>query len=142
MFTDVAVFVNPKDKKYKKIIGKFLINPINGQPLKVYADAYVDMGFGTGVMRCTPAHDFADYQLAIKHGITEYNSVINFDGTLNNYARTPENRYVGIDRLVARNDIVNEIKKHGLLIKVEDHNNEIAYSERSGAIIEPLLSEQ
>jgi valyl-tRNA synthetase len=142
MFVDVAVFVNPKDKRYNKYIGKTVINPINGQPLKVYGDSYVDMKFGTGAMKCTPAHDFNDYELAIKHNITEYHSVMNEDGTLNDYARSVSNNYTSVDRLIARDAIVKEIQANGLLLKAEEHKNEIGYSERSGEIIEPLLSKQ
>jgi valyl-tRNA synthetase len=142
MFVDVAVFVNPKDKRYAELVGKHVINPINGQKLKVMADSYVDMKFGTGVMKCTPAHDFNDYQLAIKHNIKNYETVMNPDGTLNNKAKTMSHVYEGQDRLRARPQIVQDIKNAGLLIKTEDHANEIGYSERSGEVVEPLLSMQ
>jgi valyl-tRNA synthetase len=142
LFGDVAVFVNPQDKRYKKFVGKFVINPINNEPLKVYADAYVDMKFGTGAMKCTPAHDFNDYELAIKHHLTDYASIMNEDGTLNERARSVNNSYAGIDRLIARDAIVKELDENKMLIKVEEHKNEVGYSERSGEIIEPLLSKQ
>jgi valyl-tRNA synthetase len=142
MFVDVAVFVNPKDKRYRKYIGKTVINPINGEPLKVYGDTYVDMKFGTGAMKCTPAHDFNDYQLAIKHKITDYKTVMHLDGTLNEFARSAGNTFTGVDRLIARDSIVSEMQSNGLLIKTEEHKNEVGYSERSGEIVEPLLSEQ
>jgi valyl-tRNA synthetase len=142
MFGDVAVFVNPKDKKYQKSIGKFVINPINGEQLKIMVDSYVDMKFGTGAMKCTPAHDFNDYQLAIKHKITGYKSIINEDGTLNAEAKSIENSYAGVDRLIARDAIVGEMQQRNLLIKSEEHKNEVSYSERSGEVVEPLLSKQ
>jgi valyl-tRNA synthetase len=142
MFVDVAVFINPKDKRYKKYLGKNVINPINGQKLKIYQDNYVDMKFGTGAMKCTPAHDFNDYQLAIKHQINDYQSVMNVDGTLNELAKTSSNSYAGIDRLIARGSIVNDIKNNNLLIKIENHTNEVGYSERTGEVVEPMLSEQ
>jgi valyl-tRNA synthetase len=142
MFVDIAVFVNPKDKRYSKYINKMVINPINGEPLKVYGDSYVDMKFGTGAMKCTPAHDFNDYQLAIKHKITDYQSVMNEDGTLNEKAHSSNSSFVGVDRLIARDAIVNEMQSNGLLLRVEEHKNEIGYSERSGEIVEPLLSKQ
>ncbi|GHU48833.1 hypothetical protein FACS1894218_6770 [Bacilli bacterium] len=142
MFVDVAVFVNPKDKRYAKLVGEYVINPINGQKLKVMADAYVDMKFGTGVMKCTPAHDFNDYQLAIKHHLQNYDTVMHLNGTLNDKAKTMSNSYEGQDRLKARPAIVEDIKASRLLIRVEEHANEIGYSERSGEIVEPLLSMQ
>jgi valyl-tRNA synthetase len=142
MFVDVAVFVNPRDKRYRKYINKTVINPINGQSLKVYGDSYVNIEFGTGAMKCTPAHDFNDYQLAIKHHINDYQSVMNEDGTLNENARSINNAYTGIDRLIARDAIVQEMQENGLVIKIEEYKNETGYSERSGEIIEPLLSKQ
>ncbi|MDR0674785.1 MAG: valine--tRNA ligase [Mycoplasmataceae bacterium] len=142
MFVDVAVFVNPKDKRYRKYINKTVINPINNQPLKVYGDNYVEMKFGTGAMKCTPAHDFNDYQLAIKHNIKNYYSVMNEDGTLNEKARSTNNTYIGVDRLIARDAIVKEMQENNLIVKIEEHKNEIGYSERSGEIVEPLLSKQ
>jgi valyl-tRNA synthetase len=142
MFVDAAVFINPKDKRYKQFVGKYVINPVNGQKLKVYQDNYVDMKFGTGAMKCTPAHDFNDYGLALKHKITGYKSVINDDGTLNELAKSTQNNFADLDRLVARDGIVADIQANNLLIKVENHNNEIGYSERTGEIVEPLLSEQ
>jgi valyl-tRNA synthetase len=142
MFVDAAVFVNPADKRYHKYINKMVINPINNEPLKVLGDAYVDMKFGTGAMKCTPAHDFNDYKLAIKHNIINYASVMNEDGTLNEKARSTNNTYTGIDRLIARDAIVRELQDNNLITKIEEHKNEIGYSERSGEIIEPLLSEQ
>jgi valyl-tRNA synthetase len=142
MFGDVAVFVNPKDKRYQKYIGRFVTNPVNGEHLKVMSDQYVDMKFGTGAMKCTPAHDFNDYQLAIKHKITGYKSVMNEDGTLNAEAKSIENNYAGIDRLIARDAIVGEMQQRDLLIKSEEHKNEVSYSERSGEVVEPLLSKQ
>jgi valyl-tRNA synthetase len=142
MFVDTCVFVNPKDKRYTKYIGKTVINPINNAPLPIMSDIYIDPKFGTGIMKCTPAHDFADYQLATKYKIKNYQSVINGDGTLNKLSQTLHNNYEGQDRLHARNHIVNDMRKDGLLIKVEDHMSEIGYSERTGEIIEPLLSKQ
>jgi valyl-tRNA synthetase len=142
MFVDAAVFVNPKDKRYKQYVGKYVINPVNGQKLEVYQDNYVDMKFGTGAMKCTPAHDFNDYELAFKHKITGYKSVISDDGTLNELAKSTQNSFADLDRLVARDGIVADIQANNLLIKVENHNNKIGYSERTGEVIEPLLSEQ
>jgi valyl-tRNA synthetase len=142
MFVDVAVFVNPNDERYKKYINMQVINPINDKLIPILTDTYVDSSFGTGAMKCTPAHDFNDYKLAIKYQIECYQSVINQDGTLNENANLGEISLKGIDRLQARNKIVEYIKSKGLLIKTEDYENEIGYSERTGEIVEPLLSEQ
>jgi valyl-tRNA synthetase len=100
------------------------------------------MKFGTGAMKCTPAHDFNDYQLAKKHKITQYKSIMNEDGSLTTDARSVDNSYGGIDRLIARDAIVSELQRRELLIKTEEYKNKIGYSERSGELIEPLLSKQ
>lgn len=142
MFVDTHVFVNPKDKRYKSFIGKEVINPINGQKLKVLTDSYIDMNFGTGAMKCTPAHDLNDYELAKQHKITDYKSVINTDGTLNEYAKAVTKSFTGLDRLKAREAIVQEMNSRGELIKVEEYDNEVGYSERTGEVVEQLLSKQ
>jgi valyl-tRNA synthetase len=142
MFVDTCVFINPKDKRYTKYIGKTVINPINNKPLLVMTDTYIDPQFGTGVMKCTPAHDFNDYQLALKHKIKDYQSVINPDGTLNQFAKTLHHNYQGQDRISVRQQIVTDMQQDGLLIKVDDHVSEIGYSERTNEIVEPLLSKQ
>jgi valyl-tRNA synthetase len=142
MFVDTNVFVNPDDERYKHIIGKYLINPINDEPLLVLADKYIDKEFGTGVMKCTPAHDFNDYKLANTHKITNFKSTINYDGTLNENAKTTLFDFQGIDRLTARPLIVEAIEKKGLLVKIEDHESQIGYSERTNEVVEPLLSKQ
>jgi valyl-tRNA synthetase len=142
MFVDTCIFVNPKDKRYTSFIGKTVVNPINGQSLTVMADTYIDPQFGTGVMKCTPAHDFNDYQLAIKYKMVGYQSVIQPNGTLNKLAQTKYSNYEGQDRLIARKNIVADMQRDNLVVKIEDHTSEIGYSERTGEIIEPLLSKQ
>jgi valyl-tRNA synthetase len=142
MFVDTTVFVHPNDQRYKKYIGKYAINPINNQPLPIMADAYIDQKFGTGVMKCTPAHDFNDYALAKKYQITNFASVIDEDGKLNQLAKTPDGNFTGIDRLKARNKIVEYLTKIGKVEKIEDYTSNVGYSERSNEVIEPLLSKQ
>ncbi len=142
MFVDTHVFVNPKDKRYQSFLNKEVINPINNKKLKVLADSYIDMKFGTGAMKCTPAHDLNDYELAIKHNINGYVSVINLDGKLNQYAKAVTKSFEGLDRLVAREDIVKEMASRDMLIKVEEYENQIGYSERTGEVVEQLLSKQ
>lgn len=142
MFVDTHVFVNPKDKRYKEFVGQEVINPINNKKLKVLTDSYIDIKFGTGAMKCTPAHDLNDYELAKKHNITEFYSVINPDGLLNEYAESVTKSFKGIDRLIAREAIVEEMNSRKMLIKIEDYNNEVGYSERTGEVVEQLLSKQ
>lgn len=142
MFGDTNLVINPKDKRYKKYLNKYAINPANNQKLLIIGDEYVDMEFGTGVMKCTPAHDFNDYELAKRHNIENYHSIMNDDGTLNKYCVINKTSYNNIERLQARKLIVDQLKSLGLLIKIEEHNNSIGYSERTGEVVEPLLSKQ
>jgi valyl-tRNA synthetase len=138
IYADCCVFVNPCDQRYKKNINSFVINPLNNKKLKILADTYVDKKFGTGVMKCTPAHDFNDYKLASKHKITNYVSTFNVDGTLNENGM--ENK--GVDRFIARKNIIKNLKDKNYLIKEEDNLSEVAYSERTDTIVEPMLSLQ
>lgn len=142
MFGDTNLVINPRDKRYKKYLNKYAINPVNNEKLLIIGDEYVDMKFGTGVMKCTPAHDFNDYELAKRHNIKDYHSIMNDDGTLNEYCVINKTSYQNIDRLQARDKIVNQLKTKGLLIKIEEHINNVGYSERTGEVVEPLLSKQ
>lgn len=137
MFGDTAIFVNPNDKRYKKLIGKNLVNPVNGKLLKIYADEYVDIEFGTGVMKATPAHDFNDYDLYKKYKLDIIN-VFNKDATLNEEA----GEYSGLDRYDARKKIIESLKKKDMIDSIIDHNMSISISERSGSVIEPMISTQ
>lgn len=137
MFGDVAVVVNPCDKRYKKYIGKEAINPANGDKLPIIADEYVDMAFGTGVMKCTPAHDPNDFVLGEKYGLEKI-VCLNKDATMNEKA----GKYVGMNRFECRKHLVAEIEKNGNLIKIENIVHPVGHSERSGAIIEPMISKQ
>ena len=137
MFGDSAVFVNPKDNRYTNIVGKFVINPSNGKRLQVFADEYVDITFGTGALKVTPAHDFNDYELGKKHNL-EFINIMNEDATLNELCGL----YSGLDRLEARKQLVKDLDEKGLLDKVEEHKNNVGISDRSGSIIEPRMSSQ
>ncbi len=137
IFVDSAVFVNDTDKRYKKYIGKKVINPLTNKLIPILSDNYIDKKFGTGVMKCTPAHDFNDYELGKKYKL-ESLSCIDYDGKMNDNA----NQYKGIDRLECSKLVVDFFKKNNLLIKEEDTISNVGYSERSNEIIEPLLSEQ
>ncbi len=137
MFGDTAVFVNPNDERYSNLVGKNVINPSNGKALKVHADEYVDMEFGTGALKVTPAHDFNDYELGKKHNL-EFINVMNEDATLNDAC----GEFNGIDRFEARKKLIEKLDSEGKLESIEEHNNSVGISDRSGAIVEPLLSKQ
>lgn len=137
MFGDVAVFVNPKDERYKGLIGKKVINPANGEELPIMADPYVDLSFGTGAMKCTPAHDPNDFNLAKKYGLP-------FIKVLDEHARTNDKcgKYAGLDRYECRRKLVEDIRSSGHLQKIEKIVHSVGHSERSGAVVEPMLSKQ
>ncbi len=137
MFGDSAVFVNPEDERHADKIGKFVINPANGQRLEVKADKYVDVEFGTGALKVTPAHDFNDYELGKKHNL-EFINVMNEDATLNDKC----GEFSGMDRYEARKALVSKLEAEGNLEKVEEHKNSIGISDRSGTIVEPMMSKQ
>lgn len=138
MFGDVAVFVNPDDKRMKKIIGKKVLNPANLNWIPVLPDKYVDINFGTGAMKCTPAHDFNDHDLAIKHKLPIIN-IMNSDGTMNELA----GKYKGIDRLECRRKLVKDLSKEGFVKSIDEkYETQIGYSERTDEIVEPYMSSQ
>ncbi len=137
MFGDTAVFVNPEDERYTSLIGKNVINPINGKPLKVFADSYVDIEFGTGALKVTPAHDFNDYDLAKKHNL-EFISIFNDDATLNELC----GEFSGLDRFDARKKVIEVLTEKDLFVKSVEHKNNVGVSDRSGSVVEPMLSEQ
>ena len=137
MFGDTAVFVNPKDKRYKDLIGKQVINPANGKALPLMADSYVDMSFGTGAMKCTPAHDPNDFVLAKKYGFPLI-KVLDETAHMNSLA----GEYQGLDRYECRTALVEKIKASGHLVKIEKMIHSVGHSERSDAVVEPMLSKQ
>lgn len=138
MFGDVCVVVNPKDERYKDIVGKKVINPANHEEIPVIADEYVDIEFGTGAMKCTPAHDPNDFIIGQKYGFA-HPIVINDDATM---ADCCGEEYKGLDRYACRDKLVNNIDKEGNLIKIENIVHQVGHSERSGAVVEPMLKKQ
>jgi valyl-tRNA synthetase len=134
---DTAVCVNPQDERYKNFKGKKALLPLLDRPLPIIYDEYVDMTFGTGALKVTPAHDINDYNLGIKHKL-ETIDIFNDNGTLNENAKI----YVGEDRFVVRKKIVKELEEKGYLVKTEELANSIGYSERTDEVIEPKLSMQ
>ena len=137
MFGDVAVFVNPEDPRYKHLIGKKVINPANDGQLPIMGDNYVDIEFGTGAMKCTPAHDPNDFALSEKYHLEKI-KCMNVDATMNDIC----GKYVGMDRYECRDALVNDIDKKGLLLKIEEIEHQVGHSERSGTVVEPFLSKQ
>ncbi|QYJ94690.1 valine--tRNA ligase [Shewanella spartinae] len=155
MLGDSAVAVHPDDERYQSLIGKFILLPIVNRRIPIVADDYVDMEFGTGCVKITPAHDFNDYEVGKRHNLPMFNiltidaairsqaEVVNSDGTANNEldGSLPE-RFAGMDRFKARTAIVDEFESLGLLGKIDPHALKVPYGDRSGVVIEPLLTDQ
>ncbi|MDP4865456.1 MAG: valine--tRNA ligase [Crocinitomicaceae bacterium] len=134
---DSAICINPNDERFKHLHGKQAIVPIANRTIPIIQDEYVDMEFGTGCLKVTPAHDTNDYDLGKKHNL-ETIDIFNDNGTLNDHGM----HYVGMDRFEVRKAIEKELYDKGYLVKTEDHINKIGYSERTNAVIEPKLSLQ
>lgn len=137
MFADQAIFVHPDDERYQGIVGMHVINPANGEKLPIMADDYIDMSFGTAVMKCTPAHDPNDFALAKKYGLP-MPICMNPDGTMNEMAH----RYAGMDRFECRKALVKDFEQAGVVDHIETHMHQVGHSERTGVIVEPYLSKQ
>ncbi|MFJ7697196.1 valine--tRNA ligase [Lysinibacillus fusiformis] len=137
MLGDSGVAVHPKDERYQHLIGKTVILPIVGREIPIVADDYVDMEFGTGVVKMTPAHDPNDFEVGNRHNL-ERILVMNEDGTMNELA----GKYNGMDRFECRKQIVADLQEAGVLIRIEEHMHSVGHSERSGAVVEPYLSAQ
>jgi len=134
---DTAICINPNDERFAHLRGKKAIVPICNRSIPIIEDEYVDMEFGTGCLKVTPAHDENDKNLGEKHQL-DVIDILNDDATLNEYGM----HYQGKDRFVVRAEIVEELELSGNLEKVEDHINKVGTSERTGAVIEPKLSDQ
>lgn len=134
---DTAVAVNPKDERYQKYIGKNVILPLLNKKIPVIADEHADPEFGTGVVKITPAHDPNDFEVGNRHNLERIN-ILNEDGTMNENA----GKYQGLDRFTAREQIVSELEKQNLLIKIEEITHNVGHSERTGVMVEPYLSKQ
>ena len=138
MLGDTAVAVSPNDDRYKALVGKEIILPLTGRRIPIIADQYVDMAFGTGCVKITPAHDFNDYDVGHRHDLPIIN-ILNEDASLND--EVPE-KYRGMDRFEARKAVISDLDALGLLEKIEDHTMAIPRGERSGVVVEPFLSDQ
>ena len=137
LFGDTAVAVNPEDERYKDLIGKNVILPVVGKLIPIIGDEHADPEFGTGVVKITPAHDPNDYEVGLRHNL-ERIKVLNEDGTMNEYA----GKYEGMDRFAAREALVKDLEKEGILIKIEEITHSVGHSERTDAMVEPYLSKQ
>ena len=137
MLGDTAVAVNPKDERYAHLVGKTLRLPLVDREIPIIADDYVDIEFGTGAVKITPAHDPNDYQVGKRHNLPEIN-MMNDDGTVNNQG----GKYAGMDRYEARKVIVKDLEEQGYLVKIKDHVHNVSCHDRCGTAIEPMISKQ
>ncbi len=137
MLGDTAVAVNPKDERYAHLVGKTLMLPLVNREIPIVADDYVDMEFGTGAVKITPAHDPNDYQVGKRHNLPQIN--VMFDDGRINYEET---RYHGMDRYEARKAIVEDLKNEGFLVKIKEHNHNVSCHDRCNTVIEPIISKQ
>ena len=137
MFGDTAVAVNPKDKRYTHLIGKTLILPIVNKEIPVVADDYVDIDFGTGVVKITPAHDPNDFEVGLRHNLPVV-KVMNDDGTMNELA----GKYCGMNRYECREAVVKELESLGNLVRIEPHAHNVGHCYRCHDTVEPIISKQ
>lgn len=137
MMGDTAVAVNPKDDRYKGVIGKEVVLPVVNRRIPVIADEDVDMEMGTGALKITPAHDFADFEIGNRHGLPRV-QIMDFKGVMNENA----GRYSGLDRFKCRESIVQDFEREGVLEKVEDYPLQLGMCYRCGTVVEPMLSVQ
>ncbi|QNK02612.1 valine--tRNA ligase [Dyella telluris] len=138
MLGDVAVAVHPEDERHARLIGQMLRLPLSGREIPVIADDYVDREFGTGFVKITPAHDFNDYAIGARHGLTPIN-IFTLDAKVNENA--PE-KYRGMDRYEARKAVLADLEAEGLLVETKPHKLQVPVSQRSDAVIEPMLTDQ
>ena len=140
ILADTAVAVNPDDERYKSFIGKTATIPIVNREVPIIADEYVDKEFGSGCVKITPAHDFNDYEIGLKHDL-EVISCMKLDGTMSDDDFMPEN-YKNLDRFEARDQIVNELSELGFLVSADDHVIQLPKGDRSKSILEPMITDQ
>ncbi|HET7153635.1 MAG TPA: valine--tRNA ligase [Candidatus Kapabacteria bacterium] len=137
MLGDTAVAVNPKDERYKNLVGKKVLLPLMNREIPIIADDYVDSSFGTGAVKVTPAHDPNDFEMGQRHNLPTIN-IMHPNAVLNENAGA----YAGLDRFAARKKVVADMEAAGFVSKIEDYTNSVGYSQRSDEVIEPYLSDQ
>jgi valyl-tRNA synthetase len=135
---DTAVAVNPEDERYRHLIGRRLRLPLTDRLIPIIADDYVDAAFGSGCVKITPAHDFNDYEIGLRHNLAQIN-ILTPQAKINDNAPA---RFVGLDRFEARKRIVAELELTGLLARVEKHRHQIPRGEKTGVVLEPYLTDQ
>ncbi len=138
MLGDVAVAINPEDERYKHLLGKQLVLPLVGREIPIIADDYVDVKFGTGCVKITPAHDFNDYDIGKRHNLPMI-SIMTLDGNINDNA--PQ-KYRGMERFAARKQIIADLESLGLLVEVKPHKLMVPRGDRTNVVIEPMLTDQ
>ena len=134
---DTAVAVNPKDPKYKHLVGKILVLPVNGREIPIVADNYVEMGFGSGAVKITPAHDPNDFEVGLRHNLPVIR-VMDDNGVMNELA----GKYSGLTRDECRKQIVEDLKEGGFLVKIEPYKHNVGECYRCSTIVEPIVSKQ
>ena len=137
MLGDTAVAVNPEDDRYKDLVGKTLILPLVNREIPVVADSYVDMEFGTGVVKITPAHDPNDFEVGLRHNLPVINILTDDAHVVEGYGK-----YSGMDRYEARKAVVKDLEEQGFLVRVEDHTHNVGTCYRCGTTVEPKVSKQ
>ena len=137
MLGDSAVAVHPDDQRYQHLIGKTVELPFTSRQIPIIADDYVDPEFGSGCVKITPAHDFNDYEVGKRHNL-EIINILDIDACID----LPDSTYHGMDRFVARKQLINDFESSGLLEKIDDHKLMVPRGDRSGAVIEPYLTDQ
>ena len=137
MLGDVAVAVHPEDNKYQHLVGKSLILPLMNREIPIIQDEYVEMEFGTGAVKITPAHDPNDFEVGLRHNL-EMLKVMNDDATINQKG----GKYVGLERYEARKQIVKDLEEQNLLVEVKEHSNNVGHCERCETVVEPIISKQ
>lgn len=137
MFADQALVVNNKDERYQKLVGQKVINPTNQEVIPIISDDYVDQEFATGIMKCTPAHDFNDYQIGMQHQLA-MPICLDESGKVNKLG----GKYAGQDRFLCRKNLIADLQKAGLVEKIEDYVHQVGFSERTNVVVEPYLSKQ
>lgn len=137
MLGDTAVAVNPKDERYTHLVGKTLMLPLVSREIPIIADDYVDLEFGTGVVKITPAHDPNDYQVGKRHNLPEI-VMLNEDGTISSNC----GKYAGMDRYEARKAIVKDLEEQGYLVKIKEHVHNVGCHDRCNTTVEPMISKQ
>lgn len=137
MLGDTAIAVHPEDERYKHLVGKTVMLPLMNREIPIIADEYVEMDFGTGVVKITPAHDPNDFEVGKRHDLPQIN-VMNDDGSMNELA----GKYETMDRFAARKAVIKDLEAEGRLIKIEKMVHSVGHSERTGVVVEPRLSTQ